>query len=383
MAILRDVVIVGYGRSPIGIAERGALSAEHPSKISTEVFQGMHKKISNLPYEEIDDIIMGCAFPEDVQGLNFSRVMSQRIGIPNSVTAQTTSRFSASGFQSLILGANSIASGEMDVIVAGGVEFMSTLGIDESAADPYVLKNADELLYMSRNNEDLAKKMGYTREQLDDYALQSHKKAAAAIKKGHCKDEIIPVTFTDKNGRVQTFSEDEHVDANLSKSVLDKADGLSGDYKLCTDKNSARQGDGVGFVVMMSAKKAKKLKIKPIAKLLGSQVKGFSLSDEKTSLAAVDALMKRLGRKADDFDTVEIHEAFAPQAMQMAESGKIDPSKINPRGGAIALGNPLGAAGMLMMCRTLSHLKAEKKKSGLLAMVSEGGISTALALEMC
>lgn len=376
MKRLQDVVIVGYGRSAIGKADYGSLAAEHPSKISSEVLKGVFENLKDFPLEDIDDVIMGSALPEDVQGFNFSRVMSQHTRIPDSVPAETVSRFSASSLQSIILGANAIISGEMDVVVAGGVEFMSTVNIDTSSADPYVQEHADELLFMNKKAEEIGAASKLTRKEIDEFALRSHRKAAEARKNGSFKREIIPVSFIDKEGQIQSFTKDECINSTLNYETLSNSPPSYDQKNLCTNMNTAQTGDGVSFVVLMSAKKAKKLGMKPIAKLLGTRVEG------STASSAVKNLLVQLKMEVDDFDAVEAHEAFIPQVLELAKNCNLDENKINPRGGAVALGNPLGAAGGIMMSKILSYLTDEKKTYGLLAMDSEGGIATAIAVAM-
>lgn len=382
MRTLNEVVIVAYGRSPIGKAVRGALAVEHPSKIGAEVLKAVLAKVDKLPHDQIDDVIVGCAFPEDVEGLNFARVMSQRLGLPDSVPAETISRFSGSGLQSIILGANAIMSGQADVIVAGGIDVMSTLNVDVSSADPFVADRADQLLSMARRAEALAVKSGLTRGDLDAYAVNSHKKAAKAQGRGEMSKEIVPVTYTDKTGEVRALSVDENVHGDIDRKGLAAAKPLFEEGASVTAGNSAPDGDGAAFVVLMSAEKAKALGVTPIARFLGSAVEGEeALSSDAEGVKAAEKLLERLGFAVLDFDLFEIGEAHAPQAVSLIAKLGADERKVNPRGGAIAIGDPLGATGAIMMCRALSYLEDAHGKLGLLAMPIEGGMSMACAIE--
>jgi acetyl-CoA acyltransferase len=308
-------------------------------------------------------------------GLNYARAVSQHANIPDSVPAHTITRFSASGLQSIILGANAIMSGENDIVVAGGVDYMSMLDIDTSSADPFVVQKADELLTMGRMSEVLADKMGYSREAVDSYAVKSHQKAAAAQKQGKFTKEIVPVSFTDKEGRKLTFSKDEIVNDALSKEELSRLSSPYGKTGKVTEGNSASAADAAAFVVIMSASKAKKLGIKPIAKIVGSLVTGEEQSSQNIGpIKSVSKLFDRYKLTAKKFDVMELNEAFAPQAMLLIDKIGADASKVNPRGGAIALGHARGATGTIMMCKALSYLQDTKGKYGLISMHVEGGM---------
>lgn len=375
MKIVRDVVIVAYGRSPIGKAIRGTLATEHPSKLASEVLLGVLKKVEKLEFSMIDDIIVGASMPEDVLGLNFARVMSQRSNIPDSVPAHTITRFSASGLQSIILGANAIMAGENDIVVAGGIDYMSMLDIDLASADPFVVERADELLTMGRSSEILANKMGYSREAVDEYAVKSHQKALLAQKRGAFKKEIIPVSYTDKDSQKKIFSQDEIISSSINTKDLATLSSPYASNGKVTEGNSSTAADAVAFVVLMSAKKAKKLGIKPIAQFMGSMVAGEDpVAMNIGPIKSVSKLMERVNLKTKDLDVIEISEAFAPQAMFTAEKLGADPSKVNPRGGSIGLGNPRGATGTIMMCKALSSLEESNGKYGLLSMHVEGGM---------
>ncbi|MGL4370596.1 MAG: thiolase family protein [Spirochaetota bacterium] len=375
MKVVRDVVIVAYGRSPIGKAVRGSLATEHPSKVASEVLVAVLKKVQKLPWEKIDDVIVGAGMPEDVMGLNFARAVSQHANIPDCVPAHTITRLSASGLQSIILGANAIMSGENDIVVAGGVDYMSMLDIDTASADPYVVERADELLSMGRMSEVLADKMGYSREAIDSYAVKSHQKAAAAQKQGKFNKEIVPVSYTDKEGKQQIFSKDEIVNASLSQDVLAKLPSPYAKTGKVTEGNSAQTADGAAFVVLMSSRKAKKFGIKPIATILGSLVTAEDQAAQNIGpIKSISKLMERLKLTAKKFDVMELNEVYAPQAMLMIDKIGADPTKVNPRGGAIALGHPRGATGTIMMVKALSYLEDTKGKYGLISTHCEGGM---------
>ena len=381
MKTLNEVVIVAYGRSPVANAVRGTLAVEHPSKIGSEVLKAVLAKVGRLPHDRIDDVIVGCAFPEDVQGLNFARVMSQRLGLPDGVPAHTISRFSGSGLQSIFLGANTIMSGEAEVVVAGGIEVMSTLGVDASSADPFVAEHADELLSMAQRADALAAELGVARDALDGFAIESHRKAAAARDRGALNKEIVPVTYTDKTGTVRVLSADENVRGDIDPRELAAAKPLRQGGRV-TEGNTAPAGDGAAFVVLMSAKKAKALGIRAIARFLGSVVEGEDpVSSHAGSAKPFKKLLDRLGLGVADIELFEIGDAHAAHALRTIHKLGADARKVNPCGGPIAIGNPLGATGTIMMCRALSQIEDGRARLGLLAMTVEGGMSLACAIQ--
>jgi acetyl-CoA acyltransferase len=387
MATLKEAVIVAYGRSPIGRATKGTLAGEYPVKLGSEVLKGVLEKVSNLPHDMIDDVIVGCASQEDVQGLNMARMIVMRAGLPDCVCGQTVNRFCASGLQTIALAANAIAADQADVIIAGGVESMSMLPmtvIDLTALDPYLFKTrAAAYSPMGTTAEIVAAKCQVSREAMDAFALQSHQKASKAQREGDFKKEIIPVTYTDKEGQIQSFTDDECIKHNASMESLGSLAACFKENGSVTAGNSSPLNDGAAFVVMMSADKAKELNIIPIAKFIGFSVMGVDPAIMGLGpLFAIPKLLKRSGMSADQFDVIELNEAFAAQAIPCMKHLNLNEAKVNPRGGAIALGHPLGASGAILACKALSYLEDTKGTYGLISMCIGAGMGAAGAIEM-
>jgi len=392
MKTLKDAVIVAYGRSPIGRATKGTLVNEYPVKLATEVLLGVLDKVPNLPLNEIDDVIVGCSTPEDVQGLNMARIIVIRAGLErpeltDEVCGVTVSRFCSSGLQSIAFAANEIMADQADIIVAGGVESMSMCPmtvLDLTALDPKIFKErAACYLAMGTTAEVLTDMFDVPREEMDKFALRSHQRASKAQKEGAFKKEIIPVTYTDKDGNIDIMKEDECVKHDTSYEEMAKLPAAFKENGSVTAGNSSPMNDGVGFVVMMSADKAAELGIKPIAKFLGYAVAG--VSQEMMGIGpvyAVPKLLNRIGMEIDQFDVIELNEAFAVQSLICIDQLGLDPEKVNPRGGAIALGHPLGATGAILTCKALSYLQDTGGKYGLITMCIGAGMGAAGAIEM-
>lgn len=384
---LKEAVIVAYGRSPIGRATKGTLVGEYPVKMAAEVLKGVLAKVPNLPHEMIDDLIVGCASQEDVQGLNMARIIALRAGLPDSVCGQTVNRFCSSGLQTIAHGANAIMSDQADVIVAGGVESMSMVPmtvIDLTALDPHLYKTrASAYSPMGVTAEIVAATCQVPREAMDQFSVASHMKASRAQKAGEFKKEIIPVTYTDNEGETREFAEDECIKHDASMETLGKLAAAFKENGSVTAGNSSPLNDGASFVVMMSAEKAKELNIKPIAKFLGYSVMGLDPAIMGLGpVYAIPKLLKRINMTVDQFDVIELNEAFAAQSIPCIKKLNMDPAKVNPRGGAIALGHPLGATGAILTCKALSYLEDTKGKYGLISMCIGAGMGAAGAFEM-
>jgi acetyl-CoA acyltransferase len=388
MKPVKDVVIVAYGRSPIGKAIRGSLASEYPTKIAAEVLKGVLAKVPEVTPEILDDVIVGCAMPEDVQGLNVARAIAQRAELPDRVPALTVNRFCSSGLQSIALGANAIMADQADIIVAGGVESMSMIpasSADISAFDPWLFKN-NAAIYtpMGSTAELVAQYFDVSREEMDEFAVASHKKAAAARNNGEFKKEIVPVTYTDKEGNKQTLTEDEGIREDTTVEALAE---LRAAFKenggIVTAGNSSQVSDGAAFVVMMSTEKAAELGVRPIARFVGYAVEGVSPYVMGIGpISAIPKLLQRIGMETDRFDVIELNEAFAAQAIPCIRDLQLDTNKVNPRGGALALGHPLGATGAILMCKAISYLEDTGGRYGLISMCIGGGMGAAGAIEM-
>lgn len=387
MKKLRDVVIVGYGRSAIGRAGKGSLANEYPTRFAAEVLNGVLDRVQGLEAEQIDDVIVGCAKHEIMQGKNMARVICQVAGIPDCVPAQTINRFCASGLQSVATGANAIMAGQAEIIVAGGVESMSMLPMnvsDPRSHDP-ALQKENPAVYtpMGITAENVAKRYGITRTMMDEFSLKSQQKAAKARAEGLFRKEIIPVTYTDPEGVRKQLMDDECIRANTTLEKMAALQPVFCEGGTVTAGNSSGTSDGAAFLVLMSAEKAKNLGIKPIAKFLGFTASGV---DPKYMgigpIAAVPKLLEQLEMGVEQFDVIELNEAFAAQAIPCIHELGFPEEKVNPRGGAIAMGHPLGATGAILLCKAISYLEDMGGKYGLITMCIGGGMGAAGAIEM-
>ncbi len=319
--------------------------------------------------------------------MNVAKNIAVRAGLPENVAAQSINRFCASGLQSIALAANAIAAGQGDVIIAGGVEDMT------STFKPYPVEFCEEWLLehapgaympMGITAENVAKKFGITREEMDRFAVESHRKAKAARNGGKLAPSIIPVKAMDlhKNGKLITEDEGIREDASIESMSALKPCFLP-EKGTVTAATSSQTSDAAAFVVLMSVQKAKKLGIKPIASLANFAVAGCDSTMMGIGpVYAVPKVMARSGLTVEDMDTIEINEAFASQSIYCIKELGFDTQKVNPYGGALALGHPLGATGTILTCKVLDYLKDNRKKYGLVTMCIGGGMGAAGILQM-
>lgn len=381
----RSAVIVAYGRAPIARAGKGTLKAEHPVTYAAEVLQGVLKQIPQLPLEEIEDVVVGCAKPEQLQGSNVGRIIAQRAGLPDSVAGQTVNRFCASGLQAISTAANSILVGEADVMVAGGVEDMTIvpMGTREEFREAWISQNRPGV-YMSMGitAENVAERYNISRVEMEEFALESHRKAAEAQDRGDFDREIIPVTYHDENGEEKLFTRDECIRRGGTLEKLATLKPCFREDGRVTAATSSPTNDGTAFVVLMSEERAGQLGIRPIARYVSFAVAGVPADVMGIGpIYAVPKALKRAGIAVGELDVVELNEAFAAQAIPCIRELGLDPAKVNPRGGAIALGHPLGATGAILTCKALSYLEDMKGRYGLVSMCIGGGMGAAAVFE--
>ncbi|ALS00396.1 acetyl-CoA acetyltransferase [Enterococcus silesiacus] len=385
---VRDVVIVAYGRSAISkTGKKGALREANPVDFAGEVLKGVLAKIPELETEAIDDLIVGCAKPEYVQGYNVARIIGLRAGLPWSVAGQTVNRFCSSGLQTISIGANAIAVGQAEVIVAGGVESMSAIpmGSDPKTWNPWVAEHEKgAYMPMGLTAENVAEKYNISREAMDAFAVESHLKATVAQESGVFNKEIIPVSGIDEAGQPIIFDQDQGIRKNSSMESLGKLPTVFKEDGKVTAGTASQTSNGASFVVLMTREKAGNLGIKPIAVF-----KGFSVAGVDPSLMgigpiyAVPRVLKQTGLTVDEMDVIELNEAFAAQALPCIKELNFDKEKVNPNGGAIALGHPLGATGSILVSKALNQLERIQGKYGLVTMCIGGGMGAAAVLEMC
>jgi acetyl-CoA acyltransferase len=368
-------------------AKKGKFKMLRPDDLAAVVIKGLVER-TELESMLIDDIILGCAFPEGEQGMNVARTASLKAGIPYQIPAQTINRFCSSGLQSISMAADRIMAGNADCIIAGGMESMSCvpLGGNKYSPNPgLVAEWPESFANMGTTAEIVADQYEITREAMDEFACNSHLKAAKAIKKSKFKDEIIPV-------EVENVS---IIDQKIKKETLivDVDDGVRGDTNVAglsklrtifkqdgsvTAGNSSQVTDGAAVSLVVSEDFLKKINSDPIARFINFSVRGCP--PEIMGIGPVEAIplaLHRSGLKQDDIELIELNEAFAAQALAVIQELKLKPERINVNGGAIALGHPLGCTGAKLTATLLSEMKRRKSKYGMVSMCIGGGMGAA------
>lgn len=385
---MREVVIVSAIRTPVGRAFKGTLRATRPDELAAVAIQGALQRVPQLDPKEIEDIILGCAMPEAEQGMNVARIASLRAGLPVDISAMTINRFCSSGLQAIAIAAERIMAGAAEVVLAGGTESMSMIpmGGHKISPNPWLVDHyPDAYLSMGLTAERLARRFGITREAADDFSLSSHYKAVAAIQDNRFTDETVPVpvSFITPNGakpKAQeiVFKIDEGPRADTSLQALAALKPAFHAKGTVTAGNSSQMSDGAAATVVMSADRAAALSIKPLARYVAFATAGYK--PEEMGLGPVYAIPKALkiaGLKLDDIDVIELNEAFAAQALAVIKEAGLDPAKVNPNGGAIALGHPLGCTGAKLTATILRELKRRHARYGLVTMCVGGGMGAA------
>jgi acetyl-CoA acyltransferase len=385
---MREVVIASSVRTPVGRAFKGTLRATRPDELGALAIRGALERVPQLDAPEIEDVILGCAMPEAEQGMNVARIASLRAGLPVEVSAMTINRFCSSGLQAIAMAAERIGSGGAEVIVAGGTESMSMIpmGGHKISPNPWLVDHyPDAYLTMGLTAERVAQSHGITRERADEFSLRSHQKALAAIQAGKFDDETVPVpvTFTTPNGSKPkkteiVFKIDEGPRADTSLDALLALKPAFHMKGMVTAGNSSQMSDGAAAAVVMSAERAQALGIKPLARYVAFATAGYK--PEEMGLGPVFAIPKALalaGLKLSDIDVIELNEAFAAQALAVIQQGGLDPEKVNPNGGAIALGHPLGCTGAKLTATVLRELKRRNARYGMVTMCVGGGMGAA------
>ena len=389
MPTQNEPVIVQALRTPVGKAPRGAFRETRPDDLAAAVLRALLERAPGLDPEQIDDVVLGCAIPEGAQGLNVARLAALRAGLPFSVPGMTLNRFCSSGLQSIAQSCDRIATGQADVILAGGTESMSLVpmeGFHFSPNPDLVRELPDAYLGMGHTAENVALQYGVSREDQDAFALYSHEKALAAQAAGRFDDELVPVTVTSKlpgtNGKSEVretvIRADEGPRAESSIEALGK---LRAAFRLggsVTAGNSSQTSDGAGAVMLVSLRKAEELGLAPMARLVGYQVAGVPPEIMGIGPAvAIPKLLDRTGLSLNDVDLFEINEAFASQAVYVARKLDIPNEKLNVNGGAIALGHPLGATGAKLTATLLHELRRRGARYGIVSMCVGGGMGAA------
>ena len=391
---MKEAVVVSAVRTAVGKAPRGILKDTRPDDIASIVVKEALARVPGLKMEDVDDIVLGCAFPESDQGLNLARVVAMRAGFPYTVPGQTVNRFCSSGLQAIATAAHEIMVEASEVIIAGGVEFMSQvpiMGLTPSP-NPYLVEHYPQAyISMGLTAENVAVKFGISREEQDCFALLSHQKAAKAIKEGKLKEEIIPIP-----AKVKEVKEDGTV--IVKEVIFDTDEGVRYDVSLegmaalkpvfkakgtVTAGNSSQTSDGAAALVLMSREKAETLKVKPVATFRSFGVAGVPPEIMGVGPAyAVPKALKKAGLTLQDIGLIELNEAFASQSLYVIRELGLNLDIVNVNGGAIAVGHPLGCTGAKLTTTLLYEMKRRKVRYGLVTMCIGGGMGAAGIFEL-
>ena len=385
---MKEAVIVSAVRTAVGKAPKGTLKNTRPDDLAAAAIKEAVAR-SGVDASLIEDVIMGCAFPEAEQGMNVARTAMIAAGLPVETSGMTVNRYCSSGLQTIALAADRIATGGADALVAGGLETMSMIPMGGNVVRPnpaMVDSYPDYYLNMGLTAENLAKKYEITREQADEFSYNSHQKALAAIGGGKFEDEIVPVNVLideiDEKGRVRrkeaVFAQDEGPRADTSLEGLAKLRAVFHVNGTVTAGNSSQMSDGAAAAVVMSADKAKELGLTPLARFVSFATAGCL--PEEMGIGPVYAIPKALkmaGLTLDQIDVIELNEAFACQGLSVMKVLEMDPSKVNVNGGAVALGHPLGCTGAKLTATILQELKRRNARYGMVTMCVGGGMGAA------
>jgi len=389
---MREVVIVSSVRTPVGKAYKGALRATRPDDLAAVAIKGALERVPQLDPRSIEDVILGCAMPEAEQGMNVARIASLRAGLPVEISAMTINRFCSSGLQAIAMAAERIMAGGAETIVAGGVESMTMIpmGGHKVSANPWLIANyPDSYLSMGLTAERLARRYDITREMADEFSVRSHKNAIAAIQAGKFDEELVPVpvSFTTPNGSKPkrqeiVFKMDEGPRADTSLEALAALKPAFHAKGTVTAGNSSQMSDGAAAAVVMSAERAQALGLKPLARYVAFATAGYLPEEMGVGpVYAIPKALKMAGLKLSDIEVIELNEAFAAQSLAVIQDLGLDPSKINPLGGAIALGHPLGATGAIRASTVVHGLRRRNYKYGMVTMCVGTGMGAAGIIE--
>lgn len=390
---MREAVIVRALRTGGGKAPRGSLKDFRPDDMAAEVLKGLIARTPELDPAEIEDVIIGCATPEAQQGMNMARQIVLLAGLPETTSAITINRYCSSGLQAIAQAAQQIMSGMAEIAIGGGTESMSMLpmgGYNVSPNPTLIANHADTYLNMVSTAENLVINHGITREESDQFAVDSHRKAAAAQDAGKFNDEIVPLTLVNRDlevdasgrGRLRTtekiFALDEGVRRDTTLEGLAKLRPAFKQNGAVTAGNSSQMTDGAAAALVMSRERAEALGLKPMARFIAYATGG--VAPEVMGIGPVVAIPKALklaGLKIEDIDLIELNEAFAAQALSVIKVLGLDPSRINVNGGALALGHPLGCTGAKLTATLLHEMPRRKARYGMVTMCIGGGMGAA------
>jgi len=381
---MRDAVIVDCLRTAIGKAPKGSLRTTRPDDLAATVIRSLLEKYPAVSAAEIDDVILGCANPEGESGMNMARVAALRAGLPDAVPGVTINRFCSSGLQAIAMAADRIRSGSAQIIIAGGAESMSMIPMSgyKFAPNPWMVDHLPQIyMGMGLTAEEVQRKYGVSREDSDQFAYRSHQNALRAQAEGKFEEEIVPVEIEAnilQNGSPHqhrmVFRKDEGPRADTSVEALAKLKPVFQADGTVTAGNSSQMSDGAAVALVMSDKKAKALGLKPMGRFVSFAVAG--VPPEIMGIGPVVAIPKALalaGLKSDDIGVIELNEAFAVQSLAVIRRTGLDPERVNPNGGAIALGHPLGCTGAKLTATILREMHRRDLQYGMVTMCVGGG----------
>ena len=386
---IHEAVIVAAARSAVGRAKRGSLASVRPDDLAAGVLKGLLSRAPGLDPVEIDDVIIGCAFPEGEQGLNMGRMIALRAGLPESVPGETVNRYCSSGLQTIVHGAHAIMAGQAQVILAGGTESMTMVpmaGYKFAPNPSFAQETPHFYTNMGLTAENVALKYNISRADQDAFALVSHQRAVNAVESGRFDPEIVPfdvdVIEMGGNGkpatRKFTFKRDEGPRADTNLPALTKLKPAFKEGGTVTAGNSSQMSDGAALVVVMSREKADALGLKPLVRFVAYAVGG--VPPELMGIGPIVAIPKALklaGLTLADIGLVELNEAFSAQSLAVIREVGLNPDITNVNGGAIALGHPLGCTGAKLTTQLIYEMKRRNVKYGMVSMCIGGGMGAA------
>ncbi|MEQ9166677.1 MAG: acetyl-CoA C-acyltransferase [Fulvivirga sp.] len=385
-------IVKGF-RTAVGKAGRGGFRFTRPDNLAADVIKHLVNSVEGFDPKRVDDLIVGNAVPEAEQGMQMGRIIAL-LSLPIEVPGMVINRYCGSGLEAINIASARIHAGQADCIIAGGTESMSmvpVMGYKTALNYEITTKNPDYYTSMGLTAEQVAKEYNVSREDMDEFSYQSHVKATAAIKNGNFKNQIVPITvketYLDANLKKQTreyvVDTDEGVRPDTTVEALSKLRPVFAAGGSVTAGNSSQTSDGAAFVMVMSERMVKELKLEPIARLVSYTAAGVEPRIMGIGpVAAIPKALKIAGLKQDDIDQIELNEAFAAQSLAVIRTLGLDPSKINPNGGAIALGHPLGCSGAKLSIQLFDEMRRRKQKYGMVTACVGGGQGVAGIYEL-
>jgi acetyl-CoA acyltransferase len=393
---IQDAYIVSAVRTPVGKAPRGMFKTVRPDDMLAHVLTAAMKQCTGLDPAAIDDVIVGCAMPEAEQGMNVARIALLLAGLPDNVAGMTINRFCSSGLQAVALAADRVRLGEADVMIAAGTESMSMIPMmgNKVAMNPAIFlrdENVGIAYGMGMTAEKVAQQWKISREAQDEFAVTSHNRALKAAETNEFTQEISPYAVEEKRPDLTTHEirsistirdADEGPRPGTNQEVLSRLRPVFASKGSVTAGNSSQMSDGAGAVIVVSESALKRFNLTPMARFIGFAVAGVPPEIMGVGpIKAIPKVLKQVGLQQDDLDWIELNEAFAAQSLAVIDDLGLDRSRVNPLGGAIALGHPLGATGAIRVATLLHGLRRHKQKYGMVTMCIGTGMGAASVFE--